>query len=123
MIESRQGVEQIEDILSVPGVDGTFIGPYDLSGSYGVAGKIDDARVVDGCLRVVEACRIARKVAGIHLVNPTEEQIVETVEQGYRLIALGMDTVFLSTGASHSIAAAQKAVADRDAGKRITHLS
>ena len=123
MIESRQGVEQIEDILSVPGVDGTFIGPYDLSGSYGVAGKIDDARVVDGCLQVVEACRIAGKVAGIHLVNPTEEQIVETVEQGYQLIALGMDTVFLSTGASHSIAAARKAVADRDAGKRITHLS
>lgn len=103
MIESREGVEQIAEILAVPGVDGAFIGPYDLSGSYGVTGKLDDPRVVEGCDRVVAACLAAGKAPGIHLVHPTPESIKETIARGYRLIALGMDTVFLSSGASRAI--------------------
>ena len=39
MIESRQAIENIDDILSVDGIDGVLIGPYDLSGSYGVVGQ------------------------------------------------------------------------------------
>ena len=40
MIESREAVENIDDILGVEGVDGVFIGPYDMSGSYRVPGQI-----------------------------------------------------------------------------------
>jgi 2-keto-3-deoxy-L-rhamnonate aldolase RhmA len=39
MIESKKAVENIDAILAVEGVDGVFIGPYDMSGSYGITGK------------------------------------------------------------------------------------
>ena len=39
-IEHKDAVANIEEILSVPGIDGTFIGPYDLSMSMGIPGQI-----------------------------------------------------------------------------------
>ena len=41
-IESQEGVDNIEEITSHPSVDGVMIGPYDLSGSYGIPGDINN---------------------------------------------------------------------------------
>lgn len=57
MIESKQAVDNIEDILAVEGVDGVFIGPYDMSGSYGVTGQTDHPLVLEACHKVVRACQ------------------------------------------------------------------
>jgi 2-keto-3-deoxy-L-rhamnonate aldolase RhmA len=113
MIESRTGVEQIDSILEVDGVDGVFIGPYDMSGSYGVVGKVDDPRVREGCVRVVEACRRAGKAAGIHLVRPTPASIDEALRTGYTLIALGMDTVFLERASAEVAEIARDTIRSR----------
>ena len=43
MIESREAVENITEIVSLNGIDGVFIGPYDLSGSYGCAGELNES--------------------------------------------------------------------------------
>jgi 2-keto-3-deoxy-L-rhamnonate aldolase RhmA len=110
MIESKNGVENIDSILAVPGVDGVYIGPYDLSGSYGVPGRIDDERVKKGCRKIIDACEKAGKAAGIHIVEPTDERIEETIASGYTLIGLGMDTVFLAQGAKAALASAHTAM-------------
>ncbi len=109
MIESRQAVENIEEILAVEGVDGVFIGPYDLSGSYGLAGQLDHPTVVRAQKKVVAACAAAGRSAGLHLVGPTPENIAETIKRGFTFIALGMDTVFLRESAKAVLAAAMKA--------------
>jgi 2-keto-3-deoxy-L-rhamnonate aldolase RhmA len=99
MIESKEGVENIEKILDVDGVDGVFIGPYDLSGSYGVTGQLDHITVQEACSRVAAACAKTGKAAGMHLVKPERKHILDAMKMGITFMALGMDTVFLSMGA------------------------
>jgi 2-keto-3-deoxy-L-rhamnonate aldolase RhmA len=109
MIESREGVENIDAILAVDGVDGVFVGPYDLSGSCGVPGDTAHAQVQAGCRRVVDACRAAGKSAGIHVVIPTSKAIAKALTDGFTFIALGVDTVFLSAGARDALQCASGA--------------
>jgi len=109
MIESRQGVENIDEILAVEGVDGVFIGPYDMSGSYGIPGQTDHQTVRDACARVSEACDKAGKSAGIHVVIPTPEAIKDAVAGGFTFIAVGVDTVFLTETARSALAAVRSA--------------
>ena len=104
MIESRQGVENIDAILAVEGVDGVFIGPYDLSGSYGMPGQTAHEQVKAGCRRVLEACRAAGKTAGMHVVIPAEAAIAQALADGFTFLALGVDTVFLNAGARDALA-------------------
>jgi len=99
MIESREGVENVEKIAAVPGVDGLFIGPYDLSGSYGVVGQMNHPSVLNGRKKVVEASRQAGIAAGIHLVRATEAAFQEAVADGFTFICLDGDIIFLDRAA------------------------
>jgi 2-keto-3-deoxy-L-rhamnonate aldolase RhmA len=103
MIESREAVENIESILGVEGVDGVFVGPYDLSGSYGVPGELEHPAVVAAQQRVLGACATAGRSAGLHLVTPTSENVRATLARGFTFLALGMDTVFLRESARMSL--------------------
>lgn len=103
MIESRAAVENIESILAVDDVDAAFIGPYDMSGSYGLTGQTGHPIINDACRKVAECCRKAGKSAGLHVVTPTPENVRQAVAQGFTLLALGMDTVFLADGARRAL--------------------
>lgn len=96
-IEHVDAVENIEEIVSVPGVDGTFIGPYDLSASMGLAGRTRHPRVEEAKRAVLDATRARGLTAGIHLVHPDSaaEELRECVDEGYRFVALGTDILFL----------------------------
>ena len=99
MIESRAGVENIDAILAVDGVDGVFIGPYDMSGSYGVTGQTGHKLIVDACDKVSAACAKQGKSAGLHIVLPTEHAVRDAVNKGFTLLALGTDHYFLRQSA------------------------
>lgn len=99
MIESRSGVENIEEILEVEGVDGIFIGPYDMSGSYGVVGQTGHPLVSDAVFRCAAACGRAGKAAGIHIAHPTRNLIEERRAAGFTLIGLGYDSLYLDKAA------------------------
>ena len=116
MIESKEAVNNIYDILEVEGVDGALIGPYDMSGSYDVPGETDDPRVREGCRRVAEACHRTGKAAGIHIVLPRPETINEAVADGFSFIAVGMDTVFLSEASREALRMARQTVEDEPTG-------
>jgi len=100
-IEHKDAVENIEDILSVPGIDGTFIGPYDLSMSLGVPGQLDHPDVLSAKKRVLDATIAHGLVAGEHLVHPgkAEEDCLLAIAAGYRFLALGSDILFLGDSA------------------------
>jgi 2-keto-3-deoxy-L-rhamnonate aldolase RhmA len=106
MIESRVAVDSVDAILAVPGVDGVFIGPYDLSGSYGIPGQTDSAPVRSACQRVLAACGRAGKSAGLHVVRPTAAAVAQAIEQGFTFLAVGVDVVFLAESAAAARAAA-----------------
>lgn len=96
-IEHVDAVQNIDQILSVPGIDGTFIGPYDLSMSMGLPGQLQHPEVEAAKQRVLEATKAHGLAPGIHLVHPdtAAEGLKQCVVQGYRFIALGTDILFL----------------------------
>ena len=95
MIEHRDGVERAEEILRVPGVDGVFIGPYDLSASYGIPGQFDHPRMKDALRRILKAAREAGVAPGIHVVHPPVEQVRDRLAEGFRFIAYCGDMLVL----------------------------
>lgn len=108
MIESRRGVENVDEIAAVPGVDALFIGPYDLSGSYGVAGRLDHPAVMNGRRAVLEAADKAGISAGLHLVRATEESYNRAVSDGFTFICLDGDIIFLDKAARQGFQYFQK---------------
>ena len=63
-LEGTEALENIDEILSVPGVDVIFVGPYDLSQSLGIPGEVDNPRVVDAMRTIVERCLRSRVTVG-----------------------------------------------------------
>lgn len=57
MIEGKEGIKHLDDILAVNGLDVIFVGPYDLSQSLGVPGEVTSPKVISEMARVVERAR------------------------------------------------------------------
>jgi 2-keto-3-deoxy-L-rhamnonate aldolase RhmA len=95
-IESKQAVESIEDICSVEGVDVIYIGPADLSASYGHIGNMSHPDVQKAIDKVYEASKAAGKGTGIHMASGSS--IPERIKKGYNLVTLGNDLLYAKNG-------------------------
>jgi 2-dehydro-3-deoxyglucarate aldolase len=101
MIESIAGLENIADILDVPGLDAIFIGPYDLSASMGIMAQFNDARFIEALAEITEAARDKSIPIGIHVVEPSREQVQFRIDEGYCFIAYSIDAVMLRLQANY----------------------
>ncbi len=90
-IETMAGVEAAGEIVSHPEVDGVIVGPYDISGSLGIPGRIDDPAVTEASARVAAACETSGKSCGTHLVVADEAGIAGALEAGFTLLLLASD--------------------------------
>ncbi len=106
-IEHKEGIENIDAILQVQDLDGVFIGPLDLSGSYGKAGQLDCPEMREALQHYLESCKKYNKCAGLHIVRPDKNAIRNAINQGYNLIALGVDGVFLEMASMSALRAAK----------------
>ncbi|HXW67597.1 MAG TPA: aldolase/citrate lyase family protein [Thermoplasmata archaeon] len=97
-IETREGLENVEEIARVPGLDLLFVGPQDLTLSLGLLDERTHPRVREAMARVVAACRSAGKVPGTLVVSSEERRAA--IELGFRFISLAADLRFLLQGAS-----------------------
>jgi 2-dehydro-3-deoxyglucarate aldolase len=98
MLESIKAVAQIDSILTVPGIDAAFIGPYDLSASMNLPGQLDHPQVQEAQQAILEACARSRVPPGIHVVTVDAEEVSRRIHAGYRFIACGIDTIFIMNG-------------------------
>jgi 2-dehydro-3-deoxyglucarate aldolase len=96
-IEHMDGVEQVDEIVAVPGVDAILIGPYDLSASLGVLGHTSAPEVVRAVKRVRQACLKARVPHGAFCL--TADYARNEIAGGGRLIVLGTDLLFMTSTA------------------------
>lgn len=93
-VEGKQGVENLEEIVSVPHIDVIFLGPYDLSQSLGIPGQVGDARVVNLMKQCVTKIRQSQKAVGTFADNPEIAKL--WIDAGVQYIALGVDVaIFL----------------------------
>ena len=90
-IESVEGVENIDRLMSYERVHGAMVGPYDLSGSLGVPGQLDHPLVIEAGRKVVEACARHGKACGTQVVEPDEYNIQPVFDSGFTFAVLASD--------------------------------
>jgi len=92
-IESREGVENANQLVSIPGVDAVLIGPADLSQNLGISGQFSHPDMEDAYQKVIDACNRHGVAPGIHF---SEMDLVEKwVARGMRFITFQYDTKLL----------------------------
>jgi len=69
-VEGVRGLENLDEIVQVPHIDVIFLGPYDLSQSFGIPGQVNDPRVVTGMEEAVVKIRAAGKAVGTFAGSP-----------------------------------------------------
>lgn len=100
MIETREALDAVDDILAVDGIDGIFIGPSDLSIGL-TGGKVLDplSAEVDAALDHAAArAKAAGKFAGSFAASG--ERAADNARRGYQFVTIGSDTIFLKAGAA-----------------------
>lgn len=106
MIETVEALSNLDDILSVPGIDAIYVGPADLSVSLGLApGNNDGTASFDEALAtIVAGCRRHGVVPGIHATGALTPR---RREQGFRMITVTSDALAMKAGFASEQAAAR----------------
>ena len=115
MIETRQAVDAIDDIVAVEGIDAVYVGPADLSLTLGLppGNHDDDADFSAALTTIVDACERAGVVAGIHATGALAPR---RRNGGFRMITVASDGVALRSGLSAELAAARSGDGGSDDG-------
>ena len=103
MIETEQAVSNLDAIMSVPELTGVYIGPADMSISYGMQPKFDvkENPVYSKIQLVAETAKKHNKIAGIH--NGSVSYSKEMIDIGFKFITIGSEFRFMSMHAKNII--------------------
>ncbi len=93
MVEGSAGIAALPEIVATPGLDGVFIGPFDLSQALGVPGKVDHPAVLAGVESIVAAT--AKQNLATAVFAPTAILARRWLDRGVRMVALGYDTAMV----------------------------
>jgi len=107
MIETQAALDDLEAILATPGLDGVFVGPFDLSITLAGGKTVDpDSKEVDAALtRIVKAANSAEKLAGVYC--HTSKRALALAKRGFHFISAGSDIGFLRAGVASVLAELQ----------------
>ena len=107
MVETREALAAIDGILAVPGIDGVFIGPSDLSIALSGGQELNPAgREVEQALdHALSRARAAGKLAAVYAASGS--RAAELGRRGFQFISVASDTVLLRSGAQAALAAAR----------------
>jgi len=98
-IEHIDAVNNIDEIINVEGIDGTIIGPYDLSGSMGFPGAFERDDVKEAVEKVLQSCKQQNVPSGFHVVDTEPSKLNAKIEQGCTFLAYGIDYFFMRDAA------------------------
>ncbi|MFN2177579.1 MAG: HpcH/HpaI aldolase family protein [Anaerolineales bacterium] len=96
-VEHITAVENIDAILDVPGFDALLVGPYDLSGSMGMIGELENPQLRASISTIRQRCLEASMPVGIFSIDPHAAR--EYLLEGFRLLVIGTDTLLLGNAA------------------------
>lgn len=104
MIETKQALDNLDDILSVKGLDAVYIGPSDLSLALGCTPVFDDVDkpVAEAIDHILARAKAHGLVAAIH--NGTPEAALKRIEKGFQFVTISSDARLMAAGAQQVIA-------------------
>jgi 2-keto-3-deoxy-L-rhamnonate aldolase RhmA len=109
-IESRPAYENLDALIDVPGVDGVFLGPHDLTVSFGHPEDWNHPDYMNAMEDIIRRCRAKNLGVGLHML-PTKY----TPEQARKMIDMGMNWVLDGSDVGH----AAKVLSERRAAMRL----
>jgi len=99
LIETPEGIENVDAIAAVPGIDVLFLGSADLGQSMGLTGQYDHPAFEQAELKLIAACRAHGRIPGIGGITKPE-QYARALAAGMLCISAGTDTGYLMAGAA-----------------------
>jgi len=99
--ESAEAIDNIDDIVTLEGLDAILVGPYDLSASLGKPGEINDPVVQKAINKIIKSCKKANVSMGFFGVSA--EAVLPYKEKGFTLLTVGVDTTFIIKSASQTL--------------------
>jgi 4-hydroxy-2-oxoheptanedioate aldolase len=108
MIETAEALKNLDEILSVPGIDAVYVGPSDLSLALGVKPTLDQTNptVVEAQREIARACKRHGVAAGIH--NTTAAYALKMIAEGYQFVTLASDSRHMAAKAAEEVNAMRK---------------
>ena len=108
MVETADGIENLEEIASTPGLDGIYIGPSDLAFALGLSpiSGMEDEKHKETVQRILESCRNNGIAAGMHTGSLAQTKIY--LNQGFNLVTLGTDSAFMARTAGTELSLAKE---------------
>jgi 4-hydroxy-2-oxoheptanedioate aldolase len=112
MIETQEGIDNIDEILSVPGISGIYVGPSDMGFSLGLIPKLDreEPLILGIYEKLLASCKKHGKFAGIH--NGTPEYAARMIAMGYRFVTIANDSGLMARAAREAVTATRKIAGD-----------
>lgn len=106
MVETREALDNIDEIASTPGLDGIYIGPADLALGLGLPPDLDKSEPehVAAVERILQACRRNDIVAGIQCASGASGR--KYAAQGFGLVTIAKDSALLQAGIRRELKAA-----------------
>jgi 4-hydroxy-2-oxoheptanedioate aldolase len=103
MIETREALDNLEEIVSTPGLDAIYIGPSDLSLALGCTPTFDDVDppVAEAIEHILARAKAHGVVAGIH--NGSPEKALERIAMGFQFVTISSDARLMAAGAQQVI--------------------
>ena len=104
MIETKEALEKLDEILDTPNLDGIYIGPADLSLSVGEEpgfDKPENTKAYKEILKILEAAKKKNLIAGLH--NGSAEYAQKMIDKGFDLVTVGSDSRYIGSGAKSDI--------------------
>jgi 4-hydroxy-2-oxoheptanedioate aldolase len=103
MVETAEGLENVDDILSVPGLDAVLVGPADLGLSLGLGADVDrnEPEIVEAIDRVLESAERNGVAPAIFTKSPAYAR--EMIGKGFRFVSVGVDADLLATAAENTV--------------------
>ena len=101
MIETREGIKNLESILNLKIIDAIMVGPYDLSGSINEPGNFSSIKFKK-LITKYEKTSIKKNIPmGYHQVQLDQNKLREIVKKNYKYICIGTDLEFLRNSYSN----------------------
>lgn len=108
MIEHIDAIKELDKIFQNKHIDAVLVGPYDLSGSMGIPGEFDNSDFKKVISEINQKANKYNINMGIHEVHPNYKNIKTHINNGFKFIACGIDTLFIKDSARKIILESKK---------------